>query len=126
LWSPKDVVNEEDMYKRLAAVDAWSVISVGLKQYALFEKRLLRLVQHNDIKSLVAVAQALEPAHFRALAAQKEANGHYHQLAPLNHFVDILPAESIQSRQLRENIFLLLKDKKNRSALTEVKVQLQN
>lgn len=34
LWSAKDVNNENDMYRRLNATDAWSTISVGLQQHA--------------------------------------------------------------------------------------------
>lgn len=64
LWSAKDVTDETNMYQRLAAVDAWSVVSVGLQQHAETAREFTRLANSVDITPLQVLAEAVEPGQY--------------------------------------------------------------
>lgn len=125
LWSAKDVTNENNMYQRLAAVDAWSVVSVGLQQHAETAREFTRLANSVDITPLEILAQAVEPGQYYTRHHLKFQAGNYHQFEPLNRFADALPAESEVVRDLQAQVALLLKDKDHQAAAQAIRERLQ-
>ncbi|WP_034919442.1 family 20 glycosylhydrolase [Erwinia sp. 9145] len=125
LWSAKDVNNEENMYQRLAAVDAWSAVSVGLQQHAQAQRQMIRLANGSDTIPLQIFAEALEPAQYYTRQHLKFQAGHYDLSEPLNRLADVLPAESNKVRELNRQVDALIKNRGNRAALQAVRQQLQ-
>lgn len=111
LWSAQDVQDESSMYQRLAQVDAWSVVSVGLQQHAESARQMTRLARSTQIMPLQILAQALEPAQYYTRHHLKFRAGNYHQFEPLNRLADALPPESETVRQLDRLVGQLLQDK---------------
>ncbi|WP_156293982.1 beta-N-acetylhexosaminidase [Serratia oryzae] len=126
LWSAKEVTDEGKMYQRLAAVDAWSVVSVGLQQHAASAREFTRLANSVDITPLQILAEAVEPAQYYTRNHLKFKAGHYHQFEPLNRFADALPAESAAVRDLHAQVALLLQDKNHPAAAQAIRERLQH
>ncbi|WP_431223953.1 beta-N-acetylhexosaminidase [Serratia sp. L9] len=126
LWSAKDVTDENNMYQRLAAVDAWSVVSVGLQQHAETAREFTRLANSVDITPLQILAEAVEPAQYYTRHHLKFKAGNYHQFEPLNRFADALPPESRAVRSLDNQVALLLQDRNHQAAAQAIRDRLQN
>lgn len=126
LWSAQDVTDESNMYQRLAAVDAWSVVSVGLQQHAATAREFTRLANSVDITPLQILAEAVEPAQYYTRNHLKFKAGNYHQFEPLNRFADALPAESVAVRDLHAQVALLLKDRNHPAAAQAIRERLQH
>jgi len=126
LWSAKEVTDESNMYQRLAAVDAWSVVSAGLQQHAATAREFTRLANSVEIAPLQILAEAVEPAQYYTRNHLKFKAGHYHQFEPLNRFADALPAESTAVRDLHAQVALLLKDKNQQAAAQAIRARLQH
>ncbi|MHA7845132.1 family 20 glycosylhydrolase [Serratia sp. D1N4] len=126
LWSAKDVTDESNMYQRLAAVDAWSVVSAGLQQHAATAREFTRLANSVEITPLQILAEAVEPGQYYTRNHLKFKAGHYHQFEPLNRFADALPAESAAVRDLHAQVALLLKDKNQQAAAQAIRARLQH
>lgn len=116
LWSARDVQDEQNMYQRLAAVDAWSVVSVGLQQHAETARQFTRLAQSTQIAPLQVLAEAIEPAQYYTRLHLKFQVGNYHQFEPLNRFADALPPESDEVRRMNLEVQQLLADRTNSQA----------
>ncbi|PLR30242.1 beta-N-acetylhexosaminidase [Chimaeribacter coloradensis] len=116
LWSARDVQDEQNMYQRLAAVDAWSVVSVGLQQHAETARQFTRLAQSTQIAPLQVLAEAIEPAQYYTRLHLKFQAGNYHQFEPLNRFADALPPESDEVRRMNLEVQQLLADRTNSQA----------
>ncbi|HEI8867781.1 TPA: family 20 glycosylhydrolase [Serratia odorifera] len=125
LWSAQEVSDENNMYRRLAAVDAWSVVSVGLQQHAQTAREFTRLANGVDIMPLQIFAEALEPAQYYTRQHLKFQAGNYHQFEPLNRLADALPAESSAVRDMTLQVAALLKDRDNRVAQAALRERLQ-
>lgn len=126
LWSAKDVTDESNMYQRLAAVDAWSVVSVGLQQHAETAREFTRLANSVDITPLQTLAEAVEPGQYYTRQHLKFKAGNYHQFEPLNRFADALPPESRTVRELEAQVALLLKDPDRQAAAQAIRERLQH
>ncbi|AHG20940.1 beta-N-acetylhexosaminidase [Chania multitudinisentens RB-25] len=126
LWSAKDVTDENNMYQRLAAVDAWSVVSVGLQQHMETAREFTRLANSVDITPLQVLAEAVEPGQYYTRHHLKFQAGNYHQFEPLNRFADALPAESAAVRDLHAQVALLLQDKNHLAAAQAIRERLQH
>nr|WP_051516350.1 family 20 glycosylhydrolase [Pantoea sp. IMH] len=124
LWSAKDVTSEENMYRRLAAVDGWSAVSVGLQQHAQAQRQMIRLANGSDILPLQILAEALEPAQYYTRQHLKFQAGHYDLSEPLNRLADVLPAESQKVRELDRQLDALIKNPGDRQAMQAVRHQL--
>ncbi|QKJ85518.1 Beta-N-acetylhexosaminidase [Paramixta manurensis] len=124
LWSAQEVTNEENMYQRLAAVDRWSVVSVGLQQHSEMQRQLTRLANTTDTIPLQIFAEALEPAGYYTRQHLKFQAGHYNALEPLNRLADALPAESEAVRILDTQVDTLINDRGNRQAAQAIYQQL--
>ncbi|KOC91347.1 family 20 glycosylhydrolase [Winslowiella iniecta] len=124
LWSAKDVTDEANMYRRLAAVDRWSAVSVGLQQHAQTQSQMMRLANSSDIVPLQIFSEALEPAQYYTRQHLKFQAGNYHQFEPLNRLADALPAESEKVRLLDQQVDALIADRGNRQAAQVIRQQL--
>lgn len=98
-WSPAELTDEDSMYKRMAAIDNWSEISLGLQHHNKAMMMYKRLANGNDVQPLVALAEYTEPAQYYARNWEKwiQTPNHgdlYNQYERLNRFVDALPVES--------------------------------
>lgn len=124
LWSAKDVTDEANMYRRLAAVDRWSAVSVGLQQHAQTQSQMMRLANSSDIVPLQIFSEALEPAQYYTRQHLKFQAGNYHQFEPLNRLADALPAESDKVRQLDQQVDALIADRGNSQAAQAIRQQL--
>ncbi|SQI30564.1 Beta-hexosaminidase [Serratia plymuthica] len=125
LWSAQDVTDENNMYQRLAAVDAWSVVSVGLQQHAETAREFTRLANSVEILPLQILAEAVEPGQYYTRQHLKFKAGNYHQFEPLNRFADALPPESNAVREMGRQVEALLKDKNDRAAAQAIRERLQ-
>lgn len=99
LWSSEALTDEASMYQRLAVMDTWSTISVGLQHKANANKQLLRLANGSDVAALAGLADYAEPAQYYARNWAKwnltEPKGElYQQGERLNRFADAIPVES--------------------------------
>ncbi|MEM6161636.1 family 20 glycosylhydrolase [Erwinia sp. P6884] len=124
LWSAQDVTSEENMYRRLAAVDSWSAVSVGLQQHAQAQRQMIRLANGSDTIPLQILAEALEPAQYYTRQHLKFQAGHYDLSEPLNRLADVLPAESDKVRKLNHQVDALIKNRDDRQAMQAVRHQL--
>ncbi|MRT04644.1 beta-N-acetylhexosaminidase [Ewingella americana] len=124
LWSAEDVKDINNMYQRLAKVDAWSAVSVGLQQHAETTRLMIRLANSSDITPLLTLSSALEPAQYYTRQHLKFKAGNYTQFEPLNRLVDALPAESNAVRELDNQVKALLADGKDAQAAAAIRNQL--
>lgn len=125
LWSAQDVNDESNMYRRLAAIDAWSVVSVGLQQHAETAREFTRLSNSVQIAPLQILAEAVEPAQYYTRQHLKFQAGNYHQFEPLNRFADALPPESEAVRAMHAQVAALLQDKRDKAAAQALRERLQ-
>lgn len=125
LWSAQDVKDTGNMYQRLAKIDSWSVVSVGLQQHAQTARMMTRLTNSTDITPLLTLSTALEPAQYYTRQHIKFQAGDYTQFEPLNRLVDALPAESNAVRELDNHIHALLANPKDAEAAAVIRSQLE-
>jgi hexosaminidase len=88
LWSPSEVVNVDDMYRRLA-VESLRLETLGLTHISQEAASLRMLAGTREIESLQMLASVLEPVTFDDRAHMQHAN----QLTPLNQLIDALPPD---------------------------------
>ncbi len=105
LWSPRDVTDLEDMYRRLAA------ISIELEDLGLTHERnrqvlLRRLGQTKEIGPLETLVSVIEPVKEYRRGQQRPAT----MLSPLTGLVDAARADSQTARQLSNKVEALLSD----------------
>ena len=94
LWSPQNVTDVSDMYRRLA------VISLQLEELGLMHKRnqdmmLRRLVRHDDIGPLKTLVSIIEPVKEYRRYQQRPQN----MLSPLTGVVDATTPDSDAGRK---------------------------
>lgn len=105
LWSPREINNVEDMYRRLA------VISVQLEELGLNHERnqammLRRLVGSNDTGALQTLVSILEPVKEYRRYQQRPQT----MLSPLTGLVDAARPDSEASRKFAAMVDGLLSD----------------
>lgn len=83
LWSPQDVRNVDDMYRRLEPVSV-ELESLGLKHLTSEDVGLRSLAGSENIGALRVFASAFEPVSF----SERSSTQHTSQLTPLTGFVD--------------------------------------
>jgi hexosaminidase len=85
LWSPRNVTDVDDMYRRLA-VESLRLEVLGLTHISHEEVSLRQLSGTQQIDALQVLASVLEPVTFNQRAHMQHPN----QLTPLNQLVDAL------------------------------------
>jgi hexosaminidase len=88
LWSPSEVSNVDDMYRRLT-VESLRLEALGLTHISQEAVSLRALAGTEQIDPLRILASVLEPVAFHERAHLQHPN----QLTPLNHLIDALPAD---------------------------------
>jgi hexosaminidase len=112
LWSPQDVRDVPDMYRRL------DQISTHLKHYgidtaATEEKMLARMAGPNALKPLQMLAGAVEPPK----GYDREGLAHYTAFTPLNRLIDAIPPESMAARHFKLLIEAIIESRESRRAV---------
>jgi hexosaminidase len=85
LWSPRDVNDVDDMYRRLAT-ESLRLEALGLTHISQEDVSLRQLAGTEEINPLHVLASVLEPVAFHDRAHQQHPN----QLTPLNQLIDAL------------------------------------
>ena len=121
LWSPPDVRDVEDMYRRLDVV-AIELEELGLTHFKNQDMLLRRLAGTEGIGPLKVLIDVVEPL--------KEYTRHsqgltYTQLSPLTRFVDAAQPESRSARRFRRDVTAFLATKDRRSA-DEIRARLRS
>jgi hexosaminidase len=88
LWSPREVADVDDMYRRLA-VESLRLEALGLTHISREGISLRQLADTQEVGSLHVLASVLEPVPFDERAHLQHPN----QLTPLNKVVDALPPD---------------------------------
>jgi hexosaminidase len=88
LWSPRNVDNVDDMYRRLA-VESLRLEALGLTHISHAEISLRQFAGAQEIAQLQVFASVLEPVTLD----EQELLQHPNQLTPLNQLVDALPPD---------------------------------
>jgi hexosaminidase len=105
LWSPRDVTDIEDMYRRL------DVISIELEDLGLTHERnrrvlLRRLAQTKEVGALETLVSVIGPVKEYRRGQQRPAT----MLSPLTGLVDAAQADSQTSRLFSSRVEALLSD----------------
>lgn len=105
LWSPRDVTDIEDMYRRL------DVISIELEDLGLTHERnrqvlLRRLAQTKEVGALETLVSVIGPVKEYRRGQQRPAT----MLSPLTGLVDAAQADSQTSRHFSSSVETLLSD----------------
>ena len=100
LWSPRDVNDVDDMYRRLAT-ESLRLEALGLTQISQEAVSLRQFARSEHIGPLFTLASVLEPVTFNERAHMQHPN----QLTPLNQLVDALPPDPPS----RHNLELLVR-----------------
>jgi hexosaminidase len=87
-WSPRDVNNVDDMYRRLA-VESIRLEGLGLTHISQEAESLRQLAGIRQIEPLQILTSVLEPVTFNERAHMQHPN----QLTPLNQLIDALPPD---------------------------------
>jgi hexosaminidase len=114
-WSPRDVRDVEDMYRRLAFVDGY-LEEAGLQHKANSGRMLRRLAASDDITALQQFADVVQLYSLGARDALKQDT----QQTPLTRFGDSIPAEPSAAREVPRQIVKLLMDPKSQEAADEL------
>jgi hexosaminidase len=88
LWSPRDVNDIDDMYRRLR-VESLRLEAIGLQHLSEEDVGLRQLARTQQIAPLEVLASVLEPLTFDERAHLQHPN----QLTPLNQLVDAVSAD---------------------------------
>lgn len=105
LWSPRSVVDVNDMYRRLA-VTSVRLEELGLTHRTYEEKMLRRLAADEDTEALKTLVDVVEPIKVYTRGEAHPTN----QLSPLTSLVDAARADPEQGRKVRMMVEDLLAD----------------
>ena len=119
LWSPEEVENVDDMYRRLSVVSI-ELESLGLQHITHEDAALRELAGRENIDALRTFASVLEPVSFSERYQQQKTS----QLTVLDHFVDAVrpdpPLRYRVSQLTREFLKAPRTDEADRHALTAI------
>ena len=99
LWSPQDVRDVDDMYRRLVFVSR-ELESLGLTHRSTHQSMLQRLAGGHPIEPLEALDEVLEPVKYYTRGGTHE----YTSFTPLNRLVDATPPESDAARKFAQAV----------------------
>jgi hexosaminidase len=110
LWSPREINNVDDMYRRLAT-ESLRLEGLGLKHISQEATSLRQLSGSRDIGPLHTLAAVIEPVTFDERAHMQHPN----QLTPLNGLIDALPPDPPSRHNFEVLVRAYLQDPRNRS-----------
>ena len=105
LWSPREVTDVADMYRRLAAVSA-QLEEVGVTHASHTDRMLRRLVGGEDVAPLAALLEYAQPAYFWERSRIQGAT----QLTPLTRLVDAARPDPLSRFRIGGMVDALLAD----------------
>jgi hexosaminidase len=105
LWSPAEVDDAEDMYRRLE-VTSQRLELLGLTHRSSYQRMLRRLTNYGPIDALKTLADVLEPVKYYERPGSREYTG----LMPLNRLVDATRPESDVAREFSQMVHEMLAD----------------
>jgi hexosaminidase len=116
LWSPYEITDVDDMYRRLAIINL-QLDEIGLQHISSYYRGLRRLSDGSDITALKNLTDVLTPVKgykklFSKLSAPISAS---YQTSPLVAVSDIIPVESETKRHFREAVKQYLANKNSDS-----------
>jgi len=109
-WSPRDVNNVDDMYRRLDT-ESLRLETLGLTHISEEAVSLRQLARSEQTEPLHTLASVLEPVTFHDRAHMQHPN----QLTPLNQLVDAIPADPPSRHNLAVLVRAYLQDPPTRS-----------
>lgn len=128
LWSSEQVTNVDNMYQRLSSLDKFAEQILGLQHNKQLQQGLSNLLKGNNtqqnITALMQLAQLVEPAHYYTRHHLKYQQDKYHQLAPLEDFVDFLPVESVELIKLTK--LIVAYQNGDESVFPKIKLKVKN
>jgi hexosaminidase len=104
LWSPREVRDVEDMYRRLAAVSV-QLEEVGLRHRSYQGRMLRRLAGSEEVRPLEVLLGALRPTFFAREKARPIT-----QQTPLTRLVDAAAPDPAASREFASAVAALVDD----------------
>ena len=105
-WSPREVNNEDDMYRRLARVSI-HLEELGLQHERNGDMLLRRLAGGKDIAALKVLANVVEPVKGYQRGGQQRGQT---TLSPMTHLVDAVSTDSPGAREARRLMDAMLGD----------------
>ncbi len=128
LWSQQALSDADSMYQRLIIIDNYTQDIIGLRHKNQIFNGLSRYLAAanttQNIEALLGLSELVEPAHYYTRHHIKYQQEKYHQLAPLDSFVDFLPVES--NTLLELNMLIQVFEKGEQSALSKIKLKLKD
>jgi hexosaminidase len=119
LWSPREIRDVDDMYRRLDAVSL-ELEELGLTHKKNADMMLRRIARQNDISSLKVLASVIEPVK----EYHRNEGGKATMLTPLTRLVDAVSADSRGSREFGLLVDGMLSDapslSRNRKVIGEI------
>lgn len=119
LWSPPQIKNVQDMYRRLEAI-SFQLEEHGLTHLKNQDKMLRRLTNNIDTTSLKVFVDVVEPVK---LYARHRYGGPYTSYSPLTRMVDAALPDSKIAREFNLWVGRFL-EKDDKEALKEIKEKL--
>ena len=105
LWSPKEVRDVDDMYRRLAATSLW-LEELGLTHEKNVDMMLRRLVGSGEIESLKTLVSLVEPVKEYQRTRARPAT----MLTPLTRLIDAARPDSMAAREFGALVDGLISD----------------
>ena len=121
LWSPAEVRDVDDMYRRLQVVSL-QLEETGIQHLRNQDMMLRRLASSDNIKALKKLVAVAEPVKGYARHSQGRK---YTSLAPLTRFVDACFPESLEAREFRKKMEKIIKTK-DKTLMEEFKSNLKS
>ena len=115
LWSPRDVRDVPDMYRRMDRVSI-QLEELGITHESQTARMLRRMVQGRDIGALMVFASTVQPA----TADQRNNLQHPTQLVPYTHLADAVVPDPPMGRQLQALVDRLMTDPDHKSGAVEL------
>lgn len=116
-WSPDDVKDVADMYRRLDVADA-ELDLLGLTQHTAYQILLEGLAGSSDIGAVKTLADVSEPG---ALGLRHHVNPNYAQDTPLNRFVDAVRPDPPVARHFNELVDRYLANRNDAATRDEIR-----
>ena len=124
LWSPRDVRDVPDMYRRISRVSI-QLEELGITNEGHTERMLRRMLQSRDLEPMLIFASTVQPA----TADQRNSLQHPTQLTPYTHMADALVPDPPAGRELQVLVDAFIADpshKKGQAELTALFTEWKN
>ncbi|HYL75751.1 MAG TPA: family 20 glycosylhydrolase [Bryobacteraceae bacterium] len=114
LWSPREAVDVDSMYRRLATVSRW-LDWTGVQHRSGYQRMLERLAGGEPVPALRVLADAVEALGI----ADRQSTRQYSSFVPLNRLADAARPESETVRRLNQIVDQKTDDAEAKLILTE-------